>query len=51
MKNITWSRLAVTALLAGSTYYLRVVLNPFGLQVLTYLLWDWFDGGLRDGWR
>jgi hypothetical protein len=21
------------------------------LQVLTYLLWDWFDGGLLDGWR
>jgi hypothetical protein len=21
------------------------------VQVLTYLLWDWFDGGLRDGWR
>ncbi len=20
-------------------------------QVLFYLLWDWFDGGLRDGWR
>jgi mono/diheme cytochrome c family protein len=20
-------------------------------QVLTYLLWDWFDGGLLDGWR
>jgi len=20
-------------------------------QVLTYLLWDWFDGGLRDGWK
>ena len=20
-------------------------------QVLTYLLWDWFDGGWRDGWR
>jgi hypothetical protein len=20
-------------------------------QVLTYLLWDWFDGGLFDGWR
>jgi mono/diheme cytochrome c family protein len=20
-------------------------------QVLTYLLWDWFDGGFRDGWR
>jgi hypothetical protein len=21
------------------------------VQVLTYFLWDWFDGGLRDGWR
>jgi mono/diheme cytochrome c family protein len=21
------------------------------VQVLTYLLWDWFDGGLLDGWR
>jgi hypothetical protein len=20
-------------------------------QVLTYLLWDWFDGGFLDGWR
>ncbi len=20
-------------------------------QVLFYLLWDWFDGGLRDGWK
>jgi hypothetical protein len=20
-------------------------------QVLTYVLWDWFDGGLFDGWR
>ncbi|HTM50020.1 MAG TPA: cytochrome c [Bryobacteraceae bacterium] len=20
-------------------------------QALFYLLWDWFDGGLRDGWR
>jgi hypothetical protein len=19
-------------------------------QVITYLLWDWFDGGLWDGW-
>ena len=19
-------------------------------QVLTYFLWDWFDGGLLDGW-
>ena len=20
-------------------------------EVLTYFLWDWFDGGLFDGWR
>ena len=20
-------------------------------QVIAYFLWDWFDGGLRDGWR
>ena len=20
-------------------------------RVLTYFLWDWFDGGLLDGWR
>ena len=20
-------------------------------QVITYFLWDWFDGGLLDGWR
>jgi hypothetical protein len=19
-------------------------------QVIAYFLWDWFDGGLRDGW-
>ena len=19
-------------------------------QVVFYVLWDWFDGGLRDGW-
>jgi hypothetical protein len=19
-------------------------------QFVTYFLWDWFDGGLRDGW-
>jgi hypothetical protein len=19
-------------------------------QVITYFLWDWFDGGLREGW-
>ena len=22
-----------------------------GVEVLTYVLWDWFDGGLLDGWR
>ena len=22
-----------------------------GVAVVTYLLWDWFDGGLLDGWR
>ena len=20
-------------------------------QVMFYLLWDWFDGGLREGWK
>jgi len=33
---------------------LRIPINERGerhMQVLTYLLWDWFDGGLRDGWR
>ncbi len=32
----------------------RIPLNERGTrhaQVMTYLLWDWFDGGLRDGWR
>jgi hypothetical protein len=32
----------------------RVPVNDRGgrrTQVLTYLLWDWFDGGLLDGWR
>jgi hypothetical protein len=22
-----------------------------GTRVIAYFLWDWFDGGLRDGWR
>jgi hypothetical protein len=33
---------------------LRIPINERGerrIQVLTYVLWDWFDGGLRDGWR
>jgi hypothetical protein len=25
--------------------------GPRSTQVLFYLLWDWFDGGLRDGWK
>jgi hypothetical protein len=32
----------------------RIPLNERGerhAQVMTYLLWDWFDGGLFDGWR
>jgi hypothetical protein len=32
----------------------RFPINDFGprpTQVLFYLLWDWFDGGLRDGWK
>jgi len=24
--------------------------GPRATQVMVYLLWDWFDGGLRDGW-
>jgi hypothetical protein len=32
---------------------LRLPVNDFGprrTQVLFYLMWDMFDGGLRDGW-
>ena len=32
---------------------LRLPVNDFGprpTQVVFYLMWDWFDGGLRDGW-
>ena len=31
----------------------RVPMNnagPRATQVMFYLMWDWFDGGLRDGW-
>jgi mono/diheme cytochrome c family protein len=31
----------------------RIPLNdrgPRSMQVLFYFLWDWFDGGLREGW-
>jgi hypothetical protein len=33
---------------------LRVPVTDRGgrrVQVMTYFLWDWFDGGLLDGWR
>jgi hypothetical protein len=32
----------------------RVPVNDFGarsMQVMFYLLWDWFDGGLLQGWK
>ncbi len=32
----------------------RIPVNDYGSrigQVMFYLLWDWFDGGIRDGWR
>jgi len=32
----------------------RVPINDFGgrpMQVMFYLLWDWFDGGLLEGWK
>jgi mono/diheme cytochrome c family protein len=32
---------------------LRLPVNDFGsrpTQLIFYLMWDWFDGGLRDGW-
>jgi hypothetical protein len=33
---------------------LRLPLNDYGprtTQVMFYLLWDWFDGGILDGWK
>jgi mono/diheme cytochrome c family protein len=33
---------------------IRIPANDFDarpVQVVFYLLWDWFDGGLREGWR
>jgi hypothetical protein len=32
---------------------LKLPINDFGprtTQLLFYIMWDWFDGGLRDGW-
>jgi hypothetical protein len=36
-----------------ANFGVRLPLNDFGprpTQVLFCLLWDWFDGGMRDGW-
>jgi mono/diheme cytochrome c family protein len=33
---------------------IRLPVNDAGIrpkQIMFYLLWDWFDGGLRDGWK
>jgi signal transduction histidine kinase len=38
MKSISWAKIAITVLAAGSTYYLRSLLGLAGLQALTYLL-------------
>jgi mono/diheme cytochrome c family protein len=37
-----------------ANFGLRIPVNNTAsrpVQVIFYLLWDWFDGGLRDGWR
>jgi hypothetical protein len=48
--QVTLSRRQHIAINAG----VRVPLNHRDnrpAQVLTYFLWDWFDGALLDGWR
>jgi hypothetical protein len=33
---------------------IAIPINDYGtrsMRVMFYLLWDWFDGGLRDGWK
>ena len=37
-----------------ANFGVRVPVNNYGprsTQFVFYLLWDWFDGGLRDGWK
>jgi hypothetical protein len=37
-----------------ANFGVRLPLNDAGprtTQLMFYLLWDWFDGGLRDGWK
>jgi mono/diheme cytochrome c family protein len=48
--QVTLSRRQHIMISAGA----RVPLNERsgrGAAVLTYFLWDWFDGGILDGWR
>jgi mono/diheme cytochrome c family protein len=48
--QVTLSKLQHVAIAAG----VRVPLNGRGqrhLQVMTYFLWDWFDGSLFDFWK
>ena len=43
----------VLDLSGGGTVGVRVPANDRegrSTQVITYFLWDWFDGGLLDGW-
>ncbi len=37
-----------------ANFGIKIPLNDFSdrpMQVMFYVLWDWFDGGLRDGWK
>jgi len=37
-----------------ASFGVRVPVNDYGprsTQLVFYLLWDWFDGGWRDGWK
>ncbi|MFB3778014.1 MAG: cytochrome c [Bryobacteraceae bacterium] len=37
-----------------ANFGVRVPVNDYGprsTQFVFYLMWDWFDGGLRDGWK
>ncbi len=33
---------------------IKIPVNDYGsrpIQVILYVLWDWFDGGFLDGWK
>jgi mono/diheme cytochrome c family protein len=37
-----------------ANFGIKIPLSDFSdrpVQVMFYVLWDWFDGGLRDGWK